>query len=61
MPQKVEHLGADKLRVQAVWPAKGVAGNGVKWSDNMLDLLPGDAQIITAYELGEIEMVRRLR
>ena len=61
---KVEHLGADKLRVQAVRPAKGVwlsAGDRVKWSDNMLDLLPGDAQIITVYELGETEIrVRRL-
>ena len=36
--------------------AKGVwlsAGDGIAWNDNMLDVLPGDPQIITARGLGD--------
>lgn len=50
----VERCGNDELRIQAVRPAKGLwlmAGDGVTWSDNMLDLLPGDPQIVTAQGL----------
>ena len=46
---KVEYLDANTLEVHAMRPAKGVwlsASDGVKWSDNMLDLLPGDPQTI---------------
>ncbi|MBX0330738.1 glycoside hydrolase family 2 protein [Oscillochloris sp. ZM17-4] len=52
---RVERLGDDRLRVSADRPAKGVwldAGDGVEWSDNMLDLLPGDPQELTAAGLG---------
>ena len=37
-------------------PAKGVwlaASDGIAWDDNMLDVLPGDPQIITARGLGD--------
>jgi len=45
----------DRLQVQAARPAKGVwltAGEGAAWDDNMLDLLPGDTQMVTASGLG---------
>ncbi len=51
----IERLDAQTLRVQAKRPAKGVwlsAGDGIQWSDNMLDLLPNDPQIIKAQGLG---------
>lgn len=56
---KIEYLDADTLRVQAARPAKGVwlsAGGDVQWSDNMLDLLPDDAQIIKVLKPGETEI-----
>jgi beta-mannosidase len=59
---KIEHLDADLLRIHATRPAKGVwlsAGDEVQWSDNMLDLLPGDAQTIKALQLGETEVQAR--
>jgi beta-mannosidase len=46
----------DTLTLQVERPAKGVwldAGDGVMWSDNFLDLVPGDQQTITARGLGE--------
>lgn len=48
--------GADTLRLRVDRPAKGVlltAGDGVEWSDNMLDLLPDEERIIKAQGLGE--------
>jgi beta-mannosidase len=51
----IDVLGGDRLQIQAARPAKGVwltAQDGVRWSDNMLDLLPGDPQIITGTGLG---------
>ena len=56
---KVERLDANTLRIQATRPAKGVwlsAGDNVQWSDNMLDLIPGDAQTIKVNGLGETEV-----
>jgi beta-mannosidase len=56
---RVERLGGDRLRVSAARPAKGVwldAGDGVAWSDNMLDLLPGEPYEITAAGLGDAEV-----
>ena len=44
---EVEHVGDQTLRVRAARPAKGVllaAGDGVAWSDNLIDLLPDDEQ-----------------
>jgi beta-mannosidase len=41
----------DQLRLRAARPAKGVwleAGDGVTWSDNFIDLLPGDEVSVTA-------------
>lgn len=41
----------ETLRLRVTRPAKGVwlsAGDGVAWSDNMVDLLPGDEQVIIA-------------
>ncbi|MBC8074974.1 MAG: glycoside hydrolase family 2 protein, partial [Chloroflexales bacterium] len=52
----VERAGPDALRVRCERPAKGVwlqAGDGVAWGDNMLDLVPGDEQLIAAPGLGE--------
>lgn len=56
---EVERLGRDQLRVSAARPAKGVllmGAEGVGWSDNMLDLLPGDSRTIVARGLGEAEV-----
>jgi beta-mannosidase len=62
---EVEHVGDQMLRVRTARPAKGVllaAGDGVDWSDNLIDLLPGDEQTIAARGLGEREVrVRWLR
>jgi beta-mannosidase len=47
----VEHLEHNAIRVQVKRPAKGVwlsAGDGVSWSDNMLDVFPNDPQVIVA-------------
>ncbi|MDQ4075514.1 MAG: glycoside hydrolase family 2 protein [Chloroflexota bacterium] len=44
----------ETLRLRVARPAKGVwlsAGDGVSWSDNMLDLLPDDNQIVVAHGL----------
>ncbi|MEP7356220.1 MAG: glycoside hydrolase family 2 protein [Anaerolineales bacterium] len=53
------------LRLRAARPAKGVwleAGDGVAWSDNFIDLLPGDEQVILASRLDQREVsVRWLR
>ncbi|WP_236023027.1 glycoside hydrolase family 2 protein [Dictyobacter formicarum] len=52
----VERLDDQHIRVSARRPAKGVwleAGATVKWSDNMLDIVPGDPQIIVASGLGD--------
>jgi len=46
----------DVLRLRAACPAKGVwleAGGPVTWSDNFIDLLPGDDYEITASGLGD--------
>ncbi len=51
----VERLNDDQVRVSTNRPAKGVwlqAGDGVTWSDNMLDLLPNDPQTLSAHGLG---------
>ena len=45
----------ETVRLRVTRPAKGVwlaAGDGVAWSDNMVDLLPGDEQVLVAKELG---------
>nr|BBH90387.1 beta-mannosidase [Thermosporothrix sp. COM3] len=60
----VERLDEQTVRVQAQRPAKGVyltANDGVKWSDNMLDVFPGDPQVLVAEGLDETEItVRKL-
>jgi len=56
---EITSIGEDKLLIQAKRPAKGVlltADGLVEWSDNMLDLLPNDPQIITAKGLGKAEV-----
>jgi beta-mannosidase len=62
---KIERLDAQTFRVAALRPAKGVwltSGNGIHWSDNMLDVLPGDPQVVIALGLGDsIVRVRTLR
>jgi beta-mannosidase len=48
--------GSETIRLRTVRPAKGVllsAGDGVTWSDNMLDLMPEDEQVITAQGLAD--------
>lgn len=45
----------ETLRLRVARPTKGLwlsAGDGVAWSDNMIDLLPGDEQLIVAKGLG---------
>lgn len=52
----VDLAGPETIRVRTVRPAKGVllsAGDGVVWSDNMLDLMPDDERVITARGLGD--------
>ena len=62
---EVARTGDQTLRVRAARPAKGVllaAGDGVAWSDNLLDLLPSDEQTVVACGLGDSEVrVRWLR
>jgi beta-mannosidase len=52
---EVERNG-ESLVLRAARPAKGVwleAGDQVSWSDNFLDLLPGDDYLVTAAGLGD--------
>ncbi|HEU4741816.1 MAG TPA: glycoside hydrolase family 2 protein [Meiothermus sp.] len=46
----LEQLGDDEFRLSVQRPAKGVVleAEGVRWSDNFLDLLPGDPQTVRA-------------
>jgi beta-mannosidase len=51
----IEQDGED-LRLRVACPAKGVwlsAGDNIRWSDNFLDLLPDDEQVIVARGLSE--------
>ncbi len=61
----LERQDAHTLRIQAKRPAKGVwlsAGDGVQWSDNMLDLFPDDPQIIKVQGLEDAEIqIRSLK
>jgi len=53
----VERLEHHALRVQVKRPAKGVwlsAGDGVSWSDNMLDMFPDDPQVVLAEGLADV-------
>jgi beta-mannosidase len=59
---EVTRLDESRLRLSVARPAKGVwfeAGPGVRWSDNMLDLLPGDDQMISVQGLGTAEVRAR--
>jgi len=52
---EVKELTGDQLRLRVKRPAKGVllsTKNDVAWSDNMLDLMPEDEQIVVASGLG---------
>jgi beta-mannosidase len=58
----ITRLGDEQIQVEAMRPAKGLwldGGDGVSWSDNMLDLLPGEPQIVTARGLGAGELAAR--
>lgn len=58
----LQRMDGDTVQVSSQRPAKGVwlaAGDGVKWGDNMLDLQPGDPQIISAPGLGDAEIAVR--
>jgi beta-mannosidase len=49
----------DTIRLRTSRPAKGVwlaGGDGLAWSDNLLDLLPGDEQIVSAPGLAPAEI-----
>lgn len=51
---QVQRLAADTVRISVERPARALAlsaGDAVSWSDNMLDLLPGDDQIVRAVGL----------
>jgi len=55
-PEIALERDGDRVRLRVTSPAKGVwleAGDGVEWSDNMLDLLPGDPQTVIARGLGD--------
>jgi beta-mannosidase len=59
---RITRLGDERLRISAARPAKGVwltATNDVDWSDNMLDILPDDEQIIVARGLGDAKVTFR--
>jgi beta-mannosidase len=62
---ETDRLEGDELALRAVRPAKGVllaAVGDVAWSDNFLDLLPGDEQIVAARGLGDAPLrIRWLR
>lgn len=52
---EILRLPGDRLQLQAARPAKGVffsSETKVNWSDNMLDLMPGEPQVITAPGIG---------
>lgn len=52
----VDLVGDETIRLRALRPAKGVllsAGDGVAWSDNLLDLMPDDEQVVVARGLGD--------
>jgi beta-mannosidase len=53
---KVARIDADTLRISVDRPARGVfiqaQGLDAQWSDNMIDLLPGDPQTLTAPGVG---------
>ncbi|MBZ0281384.1 MAG: glycoside hydrolase family 2 protein [Anaerolineae bacterium] len=60
---KVTRLDDERLLVEADRPARGVVVSvreAVKWSDNMLDVIPGDPQAITATGLDGSISVRCL-
>ncbi|HLG78189.1 MAG TPA: glycoside hydrolase family 2 protein [Ktedonobacteraceae bacterium] len=55
----LQRVGPETVLVRARRPAKGVwlsAADHVTWSDNMLDLLPHDPQLIQATGLGDGEI-----
>lgn len=55
----IEYGEQDVVQLQVKRPAKGVfltAGDGVQWSDNMLDLLPDDPQCVVARGLSGREI-----
>jgi beta-mannosidase len=59
---EVTRLDENRLRLSVTRPAKGVwleAEPGTRWSDNMLDLLPGNERIITTQGLGKAEAQAR--
>lgn len=59
---KVQRLKDDRLRLSVERPAKGVvlsAEQDIPWSDNFLDLLPGDAQTVAAPGLGKAKLTLR--
>lgn len=52
----------DHLTLRATKPAKGVwleAGDGIGWSDNLIDLLPGEDYAITTTGLGDKAVMMR--
>jgi beta-mannosidase len=56
---QVTRLPGDKLQLEVARPAKGVflqTDKPVNWSDNMLDLMPGEPQLISAPGLGTAEV-----
>ncbi len=58
----VEHVDSEALRISVQRPAKGVwltGGDTVRWSDNMLDVLPNDPQTVIARGLGAAEVHTR--
>src|SRR5581483_6878377 len=53
---RVERVDTTTLRVHVQRPAKGIwlsAGDDVRWSDNMLDVLPDDPHTIVVYGLDD--------
>lgn len=55
----LEKLPGDQVRLEARRPARGVwlsTTASVKWSDNMLDLLPSVPRVVTAEGLGEADI-----
>lgn len=61
----ITQLDSVTFELNTQLPAKGVwltAEDDTRWSDNMLDLLPGDSQVLVASQLsGATLQVRSLR
>jgi beta-mannosidase len=58
----ITHVDESTLRISTQRPARGVwldAGDEVAWSDNFIDMLPGDTYVVNVGNLGKNEIIVR--